>query len=387
MSKFEPDESPLKNIKANIEVSNKLPDSVRPIVEQQEHLNKMTKPLKEVSEQYKDIVSRITLSTSRYEQLTNLQKSIAEMQLNTTPIAIDAISDSLKSMSLRLAPLYSEIPTTELLEAVGNTLTSSIAVLMQNIISNFSSELLEAIQSPFLDWIKSFDFSPWTRIFENLQLPDLEEHKDELDEIYLRAMYDADWFPYVARFANLDLYLEINEILGSSRGMSNRCKSRIDRAVLAYYTPKEIREIKRSWRGSDLKPHIRKILCQALDAHLRGEFALTITCLATMWEGLIRYRTNVDGRQSSKKTNADFKLLISKNDIEPIFSDYYEKLIVSQVNSDDDAKDGVPNRNGISHSKYKNYPNKKASLNAILLTDFIISLSPQEISEEDKHNG
>ena len=47
----------------------------------------------------------------------------------------------------------------------------------------------------------------------------------------------------------------------------------------------------------------------------------------------------------------------------------------------EDVIDGVPNRNGVSHSKYKRYPNKKASLNAILLTDFIIGLSPLPIED------
>ena len=44
-------------------------------------------------------------------------------------------------------------------------------------------------------------------------------------------------------------------------------------------------------------------------------------------------------------------------------------------------KEGVPNRNGIAHSWYKKYPNKKASLNASVLTDFIINLNPRETAE------
>ena len=65
-------------------------------------------------------------------------------------------------------------------------------------------------------------------------------------------------------------------------------------------------------------------------------------------------------------------------DKSPIFSDFYENFIVCDCNSPDEVIDGVPNRNGVSHSKYKKYPNKKASLNAILLTDFIIGLKSKE---------
>ena len=54
---------------------------------------------------------------------------------------------------------------------------------------------------------------------------------------------------------------------------------------------------------------------------------------------------------------------------------------MSQCDTPEDVIDGVPNRNGVSHSKYKRYPNKKASLNAILLTDFIIGLNPLPTGE------
>ena len=59
-----------------------------------------------------------------------------------------------------------------------------------------------------------------------------------------------------------------------------------------------------------------------------------------------------------------------------VFSDYFEKCIMSQCNAVEEVKDGVPNRHGVAHSWYRKYPNKKAALNAILLTDFIIQLNP-----------
>lgn len=70
--------------------------------------------------------------------------------------------------------------------------------------------------------------------------------------------------------------------------------------------------------------------------------------------------------------------LTEANDYDKIFSDYFNTFIVSQCNKVDDVVDGVPNRHGVSHSWYHSYPSKKASLNAILLTDFIIGLEPLE---------
>lgn len=399
MGKFELDEPTMKSIKLNTGVSDKLADSIRPIVEQQERLKEITRPFTEVSEHYKAMVAPLNVCNPAYERLVSLQKSIAEVQLNTTPIAIDAISDSLKSMSLRLAPLYSEIQTSKLIEAVGNTLSSSIAVSMQNIIPNFSSVLLEAIQSPLLDWIKSFDFSPWTRIFENLQFPDLGVHKDELDEIYLRAMYDAKWFPYAGWQADAKLFVEVTDILNSSRGMSKRCEKRIDKAILSYYTKSEIKRIKKEWNASELDSYVKKALGQTLEAYLRGEYALVIPFLATMWEGLIYIKAhNVlpEERQRQKMaiTKQELSDLTKSNNYDKIFSDYFNDFIVSQCNKVSDVVEGVPNRHSTSHSWYVKYPTKKAALNAILLTDFIIKLEPTHKNEntiiqtqEDNSNG
>lgn len=137
------------------------------------------------------------------------------------------------------------------------------------------------------------------------------------------------------------------------------------------------------WRESDLEPHIKRILGQALEAHLRGEYALCISSLATMWEGLIYIKANNATmqdrhRQRMEITKKELEDLTEANDYDKIFSDYFNTFIVSQCNKVDDVVDGVPNRHGVSHSWYHSYPSKKASLNAILLTDFIIGLEPLE---------
>ena len=195
-------------------------------------------------------------------------------------------------------------------------------------------------------------------------------------------MYECKWFPYASWSADLRLTREIYEVLSTSRGASKRREKRIDKLILGYYTPQRIREIKRTWKDSDLEPHIKKILGQALEAHLRGEYALSIACLSTMWEGLIHHKLHITGRYSQKKTGRDFTELIKENDLKPVFGEFYEKLIVCDCNTVDEVVEGIPNRNGVSHSKYKKYPNKKASLNAILIADFIIHLEPKQETEE-----
>lgn len=375
MSKFESIEIPSESIEKSIEVSSKLADSIRPILEQQERLKEIAQPLKRASEQYQGIAMQLKVSNRAYENLANLRKSFTEMQTVTPSISAGSISDSLKLM-----PSYMGMPISQRIEPASLTFASSIAASIKNIIPNFSSMLLETKQSLFLEWLKSFDYSPWTHILENLKLPDWKNNEAKLDEIYLRAMYDAKWFPYAGWMASRELFTEINGILNSSRGMSKRCKKRIDKAILSYYTRTEIKRIKREWNRSNLEHHVKKALGQTLEAYFRGEYALVIPFLATMWEGIIKSKT----AENTKRPKEDFKNLVDENGFDDIFSDFYNELIIGSCYSKDDVIEGVPNRHGVAHSWYIKYPTKKAALNAILLTDFVIKLKPSDKNEIKK---
>lgn len=244
-----------------------------------------------------------------------------------------------------------------------------------------TSALTNYIQSPFVKWLAEYDFSPILRAFESIAATGgLSDRIKEFKGAYLQAMYDCQWFPYAGLYANVGLLKEINQILVTSRGKSKRRTARMDKAILTYYNTEKILEIKKRWKNSNLESHIKKILGQAIEAHIRGEYVLTVSCLATMWEGLLKQKMPIKKRKKEELEN-DIKGLVVDNGYEKILGDYYNNLIISTCYGVEDVKEGVPNRNGIAHSWYKKYPNKKASLNAILLTDFIINLNPKETAE------
>ena len=256
-----------------------------------------------------------------------------------------------------------------------------------NKIYNSLVRLTDTILSPALEWLNSIDFTPIQSILSKIHLEtEYWDKYKELNKAYLNAMYECKWFPYAGWTVNYELFVEVTDILSTSRQGSARREKRIDKAIISYYTKQEIKNIKRSWNRSDLKPYIKKMLGQAIEAHLRGEYALTVTCLATMWEGLIRDKLNVT-RICQKKALAELKELSIENSFEAIYSDFYSNLILCDCSSPEDVIEGVPNRNGIGHSQYKKYPNKKSSLNAILITDFLIHLKPKNILEEDKNSN
>ena len=362
-------------VRKNSETMERLHESIKPALEKQEELRSVVESATVVMPTVAvqpSIVTALTqvadnnaLNSYRESMLSGAVSALTKFAVWTANFQINpAIYSAVQSIGEASVSLYNSI----------HTVIESCAVALQTYVN-----------SPFIQWISSFDFSPLKTILENLNFDsDVLKRYRELNERYLQVMYESKWFPYAGWTVDIELFAEVNEIIASSRGASKRREKRIDNAILSYYTTKEIKNIKRGWRNSDLDPHIKKILGQAIEAHLRGEYALTISCLATMWEGLIHKKANVVGRHGSKKTKEDFEKLLTENDFEPIFGEYYDNFIMSQCDTPEDVIDGVPNRNGVSHSKYKRYPNKKASLNSILLTDFIIGLHP--LSQETQND-
>lgn len=258
--------------------------------------------------------------------------------------------------------------TTEIL----NSLFSSIGKLSYSVV-----KIVDVMNSLAIKWLQSIDFSPLLNALKIISDLDLEK-LEALNQKFLQVMYECYWFPYVGSANSISLMTDVFDIIATSRGASKRREKRIDQVVFSYYTTTEIKNIKRQWKNSDLKPHIKKILGQAIEAHLRGEYVLTISCLASMWESLIYNRAGITTPLPQKKTKEEFKTLSERNGFDEIFFEFYDHLILGHVNSPEQAIDGVPSRNGCLHGQYKKYPNKKASLNAILLTDFIISFQTEE---------
>lgn len=367
-----------ESLRKSIELQNRLQESFKPILEQQARIQQLTVPLL-------NSLPTSNLAVSALNGLNHMTESPA----------VQLIRENSMLMQNATASLYKSIQPFRLDNSIWEQFHTNTAAVLDSyraaVSGNLATSLCASMSmvnaqiaaSPALQWIHSIDFSPWIDAFRNLHIGDnfLKRYR-ELNDICLTALYECKWFPYASWSADLRLTREIYEVLSTSRGASKRREKRIDKMILGYYTPQRIREIKRTWKDSDLEPHIKKILGQALEAHLRGEYALSIACLSTMWEGLIHHKLHITGRYSQKKTGRDFTELIKENDLKPVFGEFYEKLIVCDCNTVDEVVEGIPNRNGVSHSKYKKYPNKKASLNAILIADFIIHLEPKQETEE-----
>lgn len=83
-------------------------------------------------------------------------------------------------------------------------------------------------------WLQTIDFSPLISILENIRAAGFDHDYREVNDVFLKAMFDAKWFPYAGWIANFRIVDEMIEILNTSRVSKNRVK-RIDRLIFSYY--------------------------------------------------------------------------------------------------------------------------------------------------------
>ena len=410
MSKHNPYDPIPDGLRKYIELTQRLNKQMRPILETQEHIRAMMRPLERMSAINSQILNcQLPSHTIRSAAIEVAQNpaviAATEMARQFSPDqgvlnaaieaaqgpAIMAASEAAPKMvepmglaALQMTNLQLDTAALQFANNIERVLPPNYMANIQGVLNAYSSALA-TVHSPFLDWLQTVDISPLTRILERWDtVRQLEEERyKELQKLHLRVMYQARWFPYASTLAGDMLFDEINEIIASSKigaTVSQRCERRIDNAILSHYTKAEIKRIKKKWNNSELEPYFKKALGQTLDAYLRKEYALVIPFLATMWEGIIKSKIE----KNDKKFKENCKNLVDGNGYDEVFSDFFNNLIFGQCWGPEDVVDGIPNRNGVAHSWYIKYPSQKAALNAILLTDFVMSLKPKSKAENNE---
>jgi hypothetical protein len=195
-------------------------------------------------------------------------------------------------------------------------------------------------------------------------------------------MFDARWFPYAGWIADFRIVDAMLEILNTSRVSKNRV-NRIDRLIFSYYDKEEINNFKRRWRQMNLPSYMTRILIQSVQAYNRREYALTVSALSTLWEGIIQEKVNDSGYRVSKKTRENLNKLIEENEFDEIFVSFCDEFIFYNCTKPEEVKPDVPGRHGIAHCWYDTYPNRKVALNAIMFTDFLLRLKPLDKQEDN----
>lgn len=402
MDKPNPNDNIPESLRKSIEVSENIKKPVAPIVEQQEKMKKIvetaaiskiavsTPALDSVKEMTNNSVVKsvqdsintsnaINANTKALQLCTGVGTAIEALHKNSTVKAIGelAVKSAIptyqfESPALRAFDEWNKKAVTNIVSGLTTLVQSSVMQEIQSVTSNLGK------------WLQTVVFSPLTSILENIQAIGFDFDYKEVNEVYLKAMFDAKWFPYAGWIADISMADEIFEILNTSRASKNRIK-RIDKLIFAYYDKDEINNLKRRWRNMNLPFYMTRILVQSIQAYHRREYALTVSALSTLWEGIIQEKANDDSYRVSKRTRENLTKLIEENEFDNIFSSFCEEFIFYDCRKSEEVKPDVPGRHGIAHCWYNTYPNRKVALNAILFTDFLLELKPLDKTEEQEN--
>lgn len=382
-----------------MEISEELQDSVSPILEQQDRIQRIVDAAS---------VPKVAISSPAMDVLKEITDNNAVKILQENSVAMNALTENSRTMQALIGAnsaiqnlqkssmihtigeiaMKSAIPSYQFessaLRAFENWSNSAVANLATGLTALVTNPVMQEIQfisSSLGKWLQTVDFSPLTSILENIQDIGFDYDFEEVNEVFLKAMFDARWFPYAGWIADFRIMEGMLEILNTSRASKNRVK-RIDKLIFSYYNKDEINNLKRGWRQMGLPSYMTRILVQSVQAYRRREYALTVSALSTLWEGIIQEKVNDTSYRISRKTRDNLTKLIEENEFDKIFSSFCEEFIFYNCTKPEDVKPDVPGRHGIAHCWYNTYPNRKMALNAILFTDFLLGLKPLEKTEE-----
>lgn len=374
-----------ESLRKSMEISDKLRESVSPILEHQDRIQKIVDTAS---------IPKIDTLSPRLEAISSAAKDaltisdIARPVLTGAGSGLPALQNSgmihtLGEFGLESAfqPYRFDNPVLKAIEAWSSSAVENLASGLIALITSPVMQEIESIASNFGKWLQTVDFSPLINILENIRNIGFDYDYEEVKEVFLKAMFDARWFPYAGWIADPKIMDAMLEILETSRASKNRVK-RIDKLIFTYYNKEEINNLKRGWRQMNLPSYMTRILVQSVQAYHRREYALTVSALSTLWEGIIQEKMNDDNYRISKRTRENLSKLIEENEFDKIFASFCEEFIFYDCRKAEDVKPDVPGRHGIAHCWYNTYPSRKMALNAILFTDFLLGLKPLEKMEE-----
>ena len=358
--------------------SNRISDSLAKSITATEKLRQTLSPIIEQQHQVQASLAPVI------EQQNALRAAIPTIPVSPIPdtthlLGAKQIITGIGELAIKAAlPAYTfESPALRALESYSHALVNGITTGLKLLVDNTAIAQIQAVSSVIGTWLHTVDFSPMVAILKEIQSLGFEHDYDAVNEVFLKAMFDARWFQYAGWIADFTIVDSMLEILDTSRASKNRTK-RIDKLIFSYYDKDEINNLKRGWRKLNLPSYMVRILVQSIQAYHRKEYALTISALSTLWEGIIQEKVNDPEYRISKRTRENLSKLIEENEFDKIFNSFCEEFIFYDCRKPEDVKKDVPGRHCIAHCWYDPYPNRKTALNAILFTDFLLHLSPLE---------
>ena len=120
------------------------------------------------------------------------------------------------------------------------------------------------------------------------------------------------------------------------------------------------------------------MIYEAVKSYRHKEYGLVTYSLPAQREGIIKEKAYLPERVTGAVLKDAVEKLVSENSRTMSISVFYEDFIMYQCNGVKDYIPDVPGRNAIAHGWFPEYSSRKAALNAILFTDFLLHLDKLE---------
>ena len=233
-----------------MEISENLRDKFSPILEQQDHIQKIVNAasvpaldtIKDVADN--DTMKALQKSTATVSTIMENSRTIQAMA--SAGSALQALQNNSMIHTIGELAIKSAIqnyqfesPVLKMIEAWNDSVVTNLASGLTALVTNPLMQEIQSVTSNLGKWLQTIDFSPLTSILENIQNIGFDYDYEEVNEVFLKAMFDARWFPYAGWIADFRIVDAMLEIIDTSRVSKNRVK-RIDKLIFSYYNKEEI---------------------------------------------------------------------------------------------------------------------------------------------------
>ncbi len=243
----------------------------------------------------------------------------------------------------------------------------------RRITESYKFDEVSRIYSPIQEMLKGISLNPLAGVLKKLLGFDFSKYINQFKDIVIRECYDAKWFPHALWVKEYELLINFCDLIDTTKKSKNRIK-KMDQIIFAHFSKDRSESLKKEWRRYGIPKHKMRMMHQAVQAYHRKEYALTVVMLSTLWEGIIYDKADDSSRKNGKRTKKNFQKLVSQSEYNEMVQSFFDEYIMYECRSEDDVKEDVPGRNSSAHSYYRKYPSRKAALNAIIFTDFLLRI-------------
>lgn len=299
------------------------------------------------------------------------------------PTTMKSLSENIKPLTEALTQLTGPI-LNQGLDTIA--MATKVGESLNALVKSYQSQAY-AVTSKVVDLLGDLRYNVLSNITRLIASIDFSGIRDNFEKAYFEAMSAAKWFPHECFVSNINTLNKIIDVLDHTRLTSKNRIKLLNKVVFEYFDKKTLNALQSSWKTKDLKAHFKQMTCEAIKTYNCGWYASTVSILVPLWQGLIQLKaTGTSESRTDAKTKEELQQIVQDNPHAKIIEAFCGEYIFYTCYNIKEVKDDVPGRNSVCHSWHKEYPTRKTALNAIIFTDFLLSLYPVE-NKEEKTNG